>query len=158
MARPLLETKFFAPRLRHGVLSRPRLSGRLGVAAQSKLTLIAAPAGFGKTTLLAEWLSGAPAGRPSTAWLSLDEADNEPGVFWTYVISALRTVAPGVGATALASLEGPQPSPTDLVLATLINELSALPDPVVLVLDDYHLVDALEIQRGMTFLLEHLPP
>jgi LuxR family maltose regulon positive regulatory protein len=158
MTRPLLETKLFAPRLRYGALPRPRLSERLGVAGQSKLTLIAAPAGFGKTTLLAEWLAGAPAGRQSTAWLSLDETDNEPGVFWTYVISALRTVAPGVGATALASLEGPQPSPADLVLATLLNELSALPDHVVLVLDDYHLVDALEIQRGMTFLLEHLPP
>jgi LuxR family maltose regulon positive regulatory protein len=157
MARPLLETKLFAPRLRRGVLPRPRLSGRVGVAAESKLTLIAAPAGFGKTTLLAEWLAGAPAGRQSTAWLSLDETDNEPGVFWTYVIRALQTVAPGVGASALASLEGPQPSPIDLVLATLVNELSALPDDIVLVLDDYHLVDAPEVQEGMTFLLEHLP-
>jgi LuxR family maltose regulon positive regulatory protein len=157
MAPLLLETKLFAPRLRRAVVPRPRLSGRLGVAAESKLTLIAAPAGFGKTTLLAEWLAGAQADRQSVAWLSLDEADNEPGLFWTYVLRALQTVAPAVGATALASLQSPQPSPIDLVLATLLNELSALPDDIVLVLDDYHLVDAPEIQEGMTFLLEHLP-
>jgi LuxR family maltose regulon positive regulatory protein len=157
MPSPLLETKLFAPRLRRGVVLRPRLNARLGLAAESKLTLIAAPAGFGKTTLLAEWLAGAPADRQSTAWLSLDEGDNAPGVFWTYLISALRTVAPGVGASALASLEGPQPSPTSLVLATLINELSTLAGDIVLVLDDYHLVDALDVQEGMTFLLEHLP-
>jgi LuxR family maltose regulon positive regulatory protein len=140
------------------VVPRPRLSGRLGLVSESKLTLIAAPAGFGKTTLLAEWLAGAPAGRQSTAWLSLDEGDNEPSVFWTYLISALRTVAPGVGASALASQAGPQPTPIDLVLAAFLNELSALPDDIVLVLDDYHLVDSLDIQEGMTFLLEHLPP
>ncbi len=157
MASPLLETKLHVPKVRRGLVPRPRLTERLGVGVETKLTLVSAPAGFGKTTLLAEWLAGAPAHRRSIAWLSLDEADTEPGVLWTYLICALRTVAPGVGATALASLEGPQPSPTDLVLATLLNELDTLPDEIVLVLDDYHLVDSLDVQEGMTFLLEHLP-
>ena len=157
MASPLLETKLHVPKVRRGLVARPRLTERLSVGVETKLTLVSAPAGFGKTTLLAEWLAGAPADRQATAWLSLDEADNEPGVFWTYLICALRTVAPGVGATALASLEGPQPSPTDLVLATLLNELNTLPGEIVLVLDDYHLVDSLDVQEGMTFLLEHLP-
>ena len=157
MASPLLETKLHVPKVRRGLVARPRLTERLGVGVETKLTLVSAPAGFGKTTLLTEWLAGAPADRQSIAWLSLDESDTEPGVFWTYLIGALRTAAPGVGATALASLEGPQPSPTDLVLATLLNELDTLPREIVLVLDDYHLVDSLDVQEGMTFLLEHLP-
>ena len=106
---PLLETKLFAPRLRRGLVARPRLSERLSRGIESKLTLISAPAGFGKTTLLAEWLAAAPAGGPSVAWLSLDQADNQPASFWTYLITALQTVAPGVGATALSLLQVPQP-------------------------------------------------
>jgi LuxR family maltose regulon positive regulatory protein len=137
---------------------RPRLSERLGRGAESKLTLISAPAGFGKTTLVAEWLATAPAGRGGAAWLSLDHGDNQPGVFWIYLITALQTVAPGVGASGLASLQGPQPAPVELVLATLLNELSAVPNDVVLVLDDYHVVNAHDVQEGLAFLLEHLPP
>jgi LuxR family maltose regulon positive regulatory protein len=158
VAGQLLETKLYVPRLRRGLVARPRLIERLGHWAESKLTLVSAPAGFGKTTLLAEWLAAAPAGRPSAAWLSLDEADNQPELFWTYLIRALQTVAPGVGASALASLEGPQPAPMEAVLATLLNELGAVPNDIVLVLDDYHLVYAPEIQQGMAFLLDHLPP
>ncbi len=158
MASPLLDTKLYVPRLRRGLVARPRLSERLGRWAESKLTLISAPAGFGKTTLLAEWLAGAPAGRQSAAWLSLDEADNQPAVFWTYLVSALQTAVPGVGALALASLQGPQPAPIEAVLASLLNDLGAVPNDTVLVLDDYHLVDAPEIQRGMAFLLQHMPP
>ena len=157
-AGPLLETKLYVPRLRRGLVARPRLIERLNRGAESKLTLISAPAGFGKTTLLAEWLAAAPADGRSAAWLSLDQDDNEPGTFWTYLVAALQTVAPGVGATALSLLQGPQPPPIETVLATLLNELGAVPNDVVLVLDDYHVIDAHDINDGMAFLLEHLPP
>ncbi len=155
-AGPLLETKLHVPRLRRGLVARPRLSERLGRGAESKLTLVSAPAGFGKTTLLAEWLADAPAEGSVTSWLSLDEGDNHPVLFWTRLIAALQTVAPGVGAPARSLLEAPDPS-VEAALASLLNELTALPSDVVLVLDDYHAVDAPEIQAGMTFLLQHLP-
>jgi LuxR family transcriptional regulator, maltose regulon positive regulatory protein len=158
MASLLLETKLYIPRPRRGLVARPRLSERLGRGAESKLTLISAPAGFGKTTLLAEWLAAAPAGRQGAAWLSLDHGDNQPGLFWIYLITALQTVAPGVGASGLASLQGPQPAPVELLLATLLNELSAVPNDIVLVLDDYHVIDAHDVHEGIAFLLEHLPP
>ncbi len=155
---PLLETKLYVPRLRRGLVSRPRLTERLSRGAESKLTLISAPAGFGKTTLLAEWVAATPAEERPTAWLSLDPSDKETASFWTYMITALQTVAPGVGARALSLLQGPQPPPIETVLATLLNELGAMPNDVVLVLDDYHVVDAHDIGDGMAFLLEHLPP
>jgi LuxR family maltose regulon positive regulatory protein len=158
MASLLLETKLYTPRPRRGLVARPRLSERLGRGAESKLTLISAPAGFGKTTLLAEWLAAAPAGRQSAAWLSLDHGDNQPGLFWTYLITALQAVAPGVGASGLSSLQGPQPGPIELVLATLLNDLSAVPNDIVLVLDDYHVIDSHDVHEGLAFLLEHLPP
>ena len=157
-AGPLLETKLYVPGLRRGLVARPRLSERLGSGAESKLTLISAPAGFGKTTLLAEWLAVAPAAERSVAWLSLDQADNQPVSFWTYLVAALQTVAPGIGTRALSLLQEPQPPPIETVLATLLNELSAMPNDVVLVLDDYHVIDAHDVQDGMAFLLEHLPP
>jgi len=120
MASPLLETKLYVPKLRRGVVARPRLSERLSRGAESKLTLISAPAGFGKTTLLAEWLATAPAGRHSVAWLSLDQADNQPVTFWTYLITALQTVVPGIGAGALSLLQEPQPPPIETLLAPLL--------------------------------------
>ena len=155
---PLLETKLYVPRLRRAQVARPRLSERLSRGAESKLTLISAPAGFGKTTLLAEWLAAAPTGDRSTAWLSLDQADNQPVPFWSYLIAALQTVAPGVGASALSLLQAPQPPPIETALATLLNELGAVPHHIVLVLDDYHMIDAPDVNAGMAFLLEHLPP
>jgi LuxR family transcriptional regulator, maltose regulon positive regulatory protein len=157
MASPLLETKLYVPRPRRGLVARPRLSERLRRGAESKLTLISAPPGFGKTTLLAECLASAPAREQTVAWLSLDQSDNQPVSFWTYLITALQTVAPGVGARALSLLQEPQPPPIETVLPTLLNELSGLPNDIVLVLDDYHFIDAHDIQDGMAFLLEHLP-
>ena len=157
-AGPLLETKLFVPRLRRGLVARPRLSERLRRGAASKLTLIAAPAGFGKTTLLAEWLSAGPPGDRSTAWLSLDPADNQPGTFWTYMITALQTVAPGVGASALSLVQAPQPQRIETALALLLNDLGAAANDISLVLDDYHVIDAPEVHAGMAFLIEHLPP
>ena len=126
-AGPLLETKLYVPRLRRGLVARPRLIERMGRGAESKLTLISAPAGFGKSTLVAEWLAAAPTSGPSAAWLSLDQDDNQRTSFWTYLVAAFQTVAPGVGARALSLLQGPQPPPIETVLTTLLNELGALP-------------------------------
>ncbi len=109
MASLLLETKLFVPRPRRGIVARGRLRERLSRGTESRLTLISAPAGFGKTTLLAEWLASRPGPETAAAWLSLDPADAQTASFWAYVISALQTTAPGVGATPLALLEGPQP-------------------------------------------------
>lgn len=157
MSDRLLETKLYVPQLRRAPVARQRLSGRLRDGAASRLTLVSAPAGFGKTTLLAEWVGHASAtGRPA-AWLSLDEADSPPASFWTYLVTALQRVAPSVGATALSLLREPQPPPIEAILATLINDLSLLPDGIELVLDDYHSVDGPDIGVGMTYLLEHLP-
>ena len=157
MAGPLLETKLHVPRRRRNLVARPRLSKRLNSGAESALTLVSAPAGFGKTTLLADWLAAPAANGWSTAWLSLDQRDNDPAVFWTYLVAALKTAAPGVGAGALSLLQSAQP-PIEAVVATLLNDLSASSDDVVLVLDDYHVIEAREVQEGMAFLLEHLPP
>ena len=156
MASPLVETKLYPPRLRRSLVARPRLSGRLRRGAASRLTLISAPAGFGKTTLLAEWLADSPTER-SVAWLSLEESDSQPTSYWTYVITALQAAAPGVGTSALPLLQSAQ-APVETVLTTVVNELGAVPDDLYLVLDDYHLVDNPDVQAGMTFLLEHLPP
>jgi LuxR family maltose regulon positive regulatory protein len=157
MAGPLVETKLFIPRPRRTAVARPRLSERLSRGAESRLTLISAPAGFGKTTLLAEWLAEAAADQRSVAWLSLEESDSQPASFWTYVLTALQTVVPGVGASALPLLQSAQP-PIEAVLATVLNELGTVPNDVHLVLDDYHLVDGPGVQAGMAFLLAHLPP
>lgn len=156
MTSSLLDTKFYAPKLRTGVVSRPHLTDRVRGGTRSKLTLVSGPAGFGKSTLLAEWLGVTPADGSLTAWLSLDPGDNHPVAFWTHVIAALQTVAPTAGAKALTLLESPDRS-IEAVLAPLLNELNALPHDLVLVLDDYHSIDSPEIQTGMAFLLEHLP-
>src|SRR5580704_6444477 len=157
MAGPLLETKLHVPRWRRSLVARPRLSERLSRGAESALTLVSAPAGFGKTTLLAEWLAAAAAGGRSVAWLSLDQRDNDPALFWTYLVAALNTGVPGGGAGALSLLQPPQP-PGEPGLVTLLNDLDAISDDVVLVLDDYHVIDARDVQDAMAFLLEHLPP
>ena len=157
----LLETKLYVPRPRRGLVLRPRLSERLDRGTESKLVLVSAPAGFGKTTLLTEWLAARPAGLGDerlAAWLSLDRGDNDPASFWAYVIAALRTVASGVGESALALLDAPQPPPIETVLTALLNDLGAVAGEVVLVLDDYHVIDAREVQDAMAYLLGHLPP
>ncbi|MBT2514575.1 LuxR C-terminal-related transcriptional regulator [Arthrobacter sp. ISL-30] len=157
MAGTLLETKLRVPRLRRGLTARPRLSERLNRGAESTLTLVSAPAGFGKTTLMTEWLASVCGDGRSAAWLSLDKRDNDPALFWTYFVTALKRVSGGVGAAALSLLQSAQP-PIDAVLATLLNDLHTVSNDVVLVLDDFHVIDAREIQEGIVFLLEHLPP
>ena len=160
MPAALLETKFYVPRSRHGLVPRPRLSERLDRGTASKLMLVSAPAGFGKTTLLTEWLAAGPAPPADerlVAWLSLDPGDNDPASFWAYVIAALREVASGVGESALALLHASPPPPIETVLTVLLNDLGAIAADIVLVLDDYHVIDAREVQDGMAFLLDHLP-
>src|SRR6185295_10413124 len=128
MAGPLLETKLHIPRWRRSLVARPRLGERLSRGALS------APAGFGKTTLLAEWLAVAAADERSVAWLSLDQRDNDPALFWTYLVAALNAGVPGVGSGALSVLQPPQ-SPNEAGLVALLNDLDAISNDVVLVLD-----------------------
>ncbi len=154
MLPPILATKLYIPSPRAKVVLRPRLLGRLNDGLHRKLTLVCAPAGFGKTTLVSEWLAGCE--RP-TAWLSLDEGDGDPTRFLTYLVAALRAVAE-VGEGVLGALGSPQPPPIEVVLTALLNEITAVPDRFILVLDDYHLIDAEPVDRALTFLLEHLPP
>jgi LuxR family maltose regulon positive regulatory protein len=120
-----------------------------------RLTLISAPAGFGKTTLLSEWAAGC--GQP-VAWLSLDDGDNDPARFLTYLIAALQKARPDVGKTALQMLHSPQPPPIETALTILINEIAESSRSVALILDDYHLIEAQAIHDGLTFLLDRLPP
>src|SRR5829696_315827 len=155
---PLLATKLHVPAWRPGFVSRPRLVAALERGGGRKLTLVSAGAGFGKTTLLAEWLTTTPAGERPIAWVSLDPDDNDPARFWTYVITALHAARPGAGEHALALLRAPSPPPIASVLTLLINELAALEEEVVLVLDDLHVIDARPIHDALAFLIDHLPP
>ena len=155
MPSPLVRTKLYVPAPRRGLVPRQRLADRLGEELP-RLTVISGPAGFGKTTLLAGWVETAAAAGRSVAWVSLEETEQVPGSFWTYVVTALDTAAPGVGGGVLPLLQAPRP-PMEAVLATLLNELGALPDGLDLVLDDYHLADSPEVARDVAFLVEHLP-
>ena len=157
-SEPLLQTKLYPPRVTRKLVDRPRLAQRL--AAAPAVLLVSAPAGFGKSTLLAQsLLGGAPRpDRPAVAWLSLDSGDSDPSSYWAYVLAALRTAAPGVGASAQALLESPGGAPITTVLTSIINDLAASDEDVVLVLDDYHVVHAPAIHEAMAFLVDHLPP
>src|SRR6266571_3067471 len=155
MPTPILATKLYIPRLRPNVVSRPRLLERLNEGLHRKLTLISAPAGFGKTTLVSEWVEGIE--RPA-AWLSLDEGDNDPARFLTYLVAALQTIAATLGEGALGVLQSPQPPPPEAILTALLNDLTTIQDQFVLVLDDYHVIDAKAIDQALTYLVEHLPP
>ena len=155
MPLPILATKLYVPRRRPNLVLRSRLIERLNTALHRKLTLISAPAGFGKTTLVGEWIVGCD--RP-VAWLALDEGDNDLTRFLTYFVTALQTIAPTLGTGVLSALQSPQPLPAQSILTALLNDLSSLPDPFVLVLDDYHVLEAKGVDEALTFLLEHLPP
>ncbi|MCU1472530.1 LuxR C-terminal-related transcriptional regulator [Amnibacterium sp.] len=161
MSGQLLESKLHMPTPRRDLISRARLTERLERGVESRLTLVSAPAGFGKTTLLATWL-GAGAARPgdprSVAWLSLDQDDDESGRFWTALIAALGAITTGFASGVAAMLRGPQPPPVRMVLTDLLNELAAVDHDVVVVLDDYHLIESLEIRQDVAFLVDRLPP
>ncbi len=157
---PILATKLYIPRPPPNVVNRLRLLERLNEGLHRKLTLISAPAGFGKTTLVSEWVAGCERLEPQVraAWLSLDEGDNDPTRFLTYLVEALRTMAPNSGTELLSMLQSPQPPPTESLLTVLLNEITTITEPFILVLDDYHLIDARPVDQALTYLVEHLPP
>jgi len=152
----LVATKLHVPSFRPGLVPRRELVALLVTARERKLTLVCAPAGWGKSTLLSEWAASPEESRPF-AWLSLDPADHDPVRFWSYVIGALRSVQPDLGTGPLISLRSAGPDLVDVVVAPLINELAALEEQLVLVLDDYHLVRSEPVHASLAFLLRHLP-
>jgi LuxR family transcriptional regulator, maltose regulon positive regulatory protein len=151
----LVSSKLAAPAPRAGLIARANVLSLLQAGLGAKLCLLDAPAGSGKTTLLAQWQAAAGGGR--VAWVSLDEGDNDPTRFWVYVVQALRTVEPGVGAAALRALRRPSVDLDQAVLPSLVNELSAIGGPLVLVLDDYHLITNPACHQRFGFFLDHLP-
>jgi LuxR family maltose regulon positive regulatory protein len=154
MSPLLLATKLYLPQPRPNSIPRPRLTERLDAGLQHGVTLISAPAGFGKTTLLSQWLAGCA--RPA-AWLSLDDSESDPARFLVYLVAAVQTVAPTIGAGLEPALLSPQP-PATVILTALLNDIATLPDPFILVLDDYHRLDSRPVDQALTFLLAHLPP
>src|SRR5215212_1014316 len=155
MSTSILATKLYIPQPQPRVVLRPRLIERLNEGLQRRQTLISAPAGFGKTTLLSEWVAALP--RPA-AWLSLNEGDNDPARFLAYLVAALQTIAANAGEGVLGALRSPQPPPTEAILTTMLNEITAIPDDFVLVLDDYYVIDARAVDDALAFVLKHLPP
>src|SRR5258706_13071978 len=155
MPTQILATKLYIRPLRPSVVIRPRLIERLNEGLHRRLTLIAAPAGFGKTTLVSAWVAGCDR---QVAWLSLDKGESDPTLFLTYLVAALQTIAPTIGVGVLGALQSPQPPPTESILTALLNEITAIPDNFVLILDDYHVLDAKAIDQALTYLVEHLPP
>ena len=178
MSVPILATKLYVPPSRPGVVPRPRLIDRLneGLALGRKLTLISASAGSGKTTLVSEWVAtlttspprgalrslplgeGDPKGRVRVAWLSLDQRDSDPVRFLSYLIAAIQTIRAGFGEGLLVALQSPQPPSSESILTALLNEITAVSEHFVLVLDDYHCVDSRQIGEAVAFLIEHQPP
>ncbi len=156
MESALVATKLHVPAPRSGLIGRARLIDRLERGLASRLVLVSAPAGFGKTSLLTQWLAAVAGHGHTVCWLALDQSDNRASTFWPHLVAAVETAVPGFGAGLLPLLEAGG-STTEGVLAALVNELDALSDELYLVLDDYHLIDDQGIQEGVTFLLEHLP-
>ena len=155
MSAPILATKLYIPSARSKIVARPHLVKQLNEGIHKKLSLISTPAGFGKTTLLGEWL--ASFSRP-VAWLSLDEADNDLTRFFSYLIAALQTVSEDIGISAKRLLQSPDPPPFETILTVLLNEITTHSDNIILILDDYHLIDSRKIDQVLSFLIEHLPP
>ena len=164
MTLPILATKLYIPPPRPNLVLRPRLIEKLNQGLQTKMTLISAPAGFGKTTLVSEWAAG-PWHRPpgqvcdqKVAWLSLDKEDSDLSRFLTYLVAALQTIAANIGKGVLSFLQSSQLPPTESILTTLLNEITLIPESFVLVLDDYHVIDSKWVDEALAFLLKHLPP
>ena len=161
MPIPLLLTKLLPPPLPAGVVPRERLLDQLdlGLAQGHRLTLVSAQAGAGKTTLLASWFHRRLKHRGlNPSWLALDSTDNEPARFLTYLITALQQAAPLIDNGLLAALNSPQTPPVAALVTELINQLTEVKTPLVLFLDDYHLIENLDIHQAVAFILEHQPP
>lgn len=154
---PLLETKLYIPRARSTLVSRSRLIDRLNAGAAGRLTILSAPAGYGKSTLLGQWLAESSRAGPPPAWVSLDTSDNDPKLFWAYVVAALQRVHPSIGSRdrPLPQIQGA--GRHDAVLGVLLNTLAAAEDDTLLILDDYHTIESREVHDGMTFFIDHLP-
>jgi LuxR family maltose regulon positive regulatory protein len=156
-ATSVLQTKLTSPPVRADLISRFRLTQQLSASLERPLTLVCAPAGYGKTTLIGEWLSSRAGGLVRVAWVSLDEDDNDPTRFLTYLVTALGSISLFDGDDLLSLLRSPQlPSPK-VLLTALLSRIEAFPEDFVLVLDDYHLITAAPVHEAMTFLLDHLP-
>ena len=150
----LLNTKLNVPPVRPSHVQRVELIRKLDKLREYKLALIVASAGYGKTALVSEWIAQSPM---SVVWFSIDAGDNDSVRFWDYVIAAIQTVYPDTGEQTLTLLHEPMPLPVETILSTLINELSALPDLLTVVLDDYHVIESPTIHEGLAFLVEHMP-
>jgi ATP/maltotriose-dependent transcriptional regulator MalT len=155
VSQGLLRTKLYLPSGRPHLVARPRLTARLNEGLTRPLTLLSAPPGFGKTTLLSEWIAQ---DKPRVAWLVLDADDNDPVRFWSYFIAALQQIDVAVGSSSSALLQLPRATAMESMLRALVNEVDALGNDMVLVLDDYHLIEAPSIHQQQSFLLDHLPP
>ncbi len=155
MRTPLLTTKLYIPPPRPNLVPRSRLIERLNASVHRQLTLVSAPAGFGKTTLVAEWICDS---KRSIAWLSLDEGDNDPAQFLTYLIAALRQIDGSIGGTVRQLLQSPRLPPIQGLVTPLINDVTAANTPLTLVLDDYHHITADPVHQAVGFLLQHQPP
>ena len=160
MAVPLIKTKFYAPRIRASHVTRPRLNDRLdaeflreGVFLR-KLTVFSAPAGYGKTTLVVDWLNTLEV--PFT-WFAIDDSDNDPVRFLTYMVNAIRQVYPDAGSPTLGMLQSPQVPLPEVLLTPLLNEIEAIPGCFVLVLDDYHFITMPLIHTCLNFLVDYQP-
>lgn len=155
METSLLTTKLNIPPARPQLVSRPRLIEQLQEGLKYNLILVSAPAGFGKTTLLSEWARHNQ--KQSTAWVSLDESDNDPVRFWDYFIASIKALQPDFGESTRALLRTPRPPRPEELLTVLINELANISFDFTLVLDDYHVITYQQIHDGITYLLDHLP-
>src|SRR5918999_5397714 len=156
--KSLVSTKLQPSQARPQLVARLRLTATLEREPGRKLTLLSAPAGFGKTTLLVEWLRERAGGEEHVAWVSLDEGDNDPVRFLSYLVAALRRiVGEEFGEGVLAALRSPEPPRMEAVLGAFVNELAHLPGEVAVVLDDYHLIDSESVHRIVSFLLKRLP-
>ncbi len=175
MTSSLLSTKLYIPPVRTGAIARPRLTEKLmsGINQPGRFTLLSGPAGFGKTTLLSEFVAqiqqtslpgirepkvGEEKVHTAVAWLSLDEGDSDLNRFWTYLITACQSVASEVGETVLALLQSSQPLPDDTIPTLLINDLIRQDRALILILDDFHTIQNAMLHASLLFLLDHLPP
>jgi LuxR family transcriptional regulator, maltose regulon positive regulatory protein len=158
MVDSLLSTKLRPSQSRPKLVARPRLTARFEWDAGRKLTLVSAPAGFGKSTLLAEWLGSAANRVRCVAWVSLDAGDNDPTRFLSYLVAALKTVEGGIGESVLALLRSPQPPDIEAMTGILVNDLAAIPGEITVILDDYHVIDSGPVHGMVSFLLDNLPP
>ncbi len=157
MPQALVKTKLRAPKPRPNLVARPRLREVLVRHEGRTLTLVSAPAGFGKTTLLGEWSEDRLAEGFSVAWVSLEGSDNDPARFLSYLVGALQEIEEGIGEGVLASLRSPESPPIEAVIGTLVNELAGIEQEITVVLDDYHVIGSEAIHEATSFLLEHLP-